>query len=181
MPIIKLKSSDDKVFEVDVKVAQLWCTIKTMLQDLGMIEDDEEPIPLSNVTGSILGLVVKWSTYHKDDVSPANEDEDEEEPWKKADDICEWDREFLKELAPGTLLELALAANYLDVNSLMNLTCKTIASMIRGKTPAQIKEKFNLNDSDVPMEEDSVCRQSDDHACKDLSVRGEDGAASSAS
>lgn len=93
MPNIKLKSSDDQVFDVDVKVAQQSVTIKTMLEDLGFTEEDEEePIPLPNVVGPILKKVLEWATYHKDD-PPLVEDENSE---KRTDDICDWDVEFLK-------------------------------------------------------------------------------------
>lgn len=93
MPQIKLKSCDDQVYEVDVKVAQCSITIKTMLEDLGMSEEEEEePIPLPNVNGSVLKKVLEWAQYHQDD-APVNEDEN---PEKRTDDICAWDTEFLK-------------------------------------------------------------------------------------
>ena len=67
MPNIHLKSSDDEVFEVDVEIAKASMTIKTMLEDLGMDDDDEEPVPLPNVNAAILRKVVNWATHHKDD------------------------------------------------------------------------------------------------------------------
>ena len=42
MPSIKLQSSDSEVFEVDVDIAKASMTIKTMLEDLGMDEEDDE-------------------------------------------------------------------------------------------------------------------------------------------
>ena len=54
MPNIKLQSSDGEIFEVDVDVAKLSVTIKTMLEDLGMDEEDDEAIPLPNVNAAIL-------------------------------------------------------------------------------------------------------------------------------
>lgn len=55
-------------------------------------EEEDEPIPLPNVNGTILKKVLEWASYHKDD-PPVNEDEN---PEKRTDDICEWDIEFLK-------------------------------------------------------------------------------------
>ena len=54
MPNIKLQSSDGEIFEVDVEIAKLSVTIKTMLEDLGMDEEDDEAIPLPNVNAAIL-------------------------------------------------------------------------------------------------------------------------------
>ena len=67
MPSIKLQSSDGETFPVDVEIAKQSITIKTMLEDLGMDEDDEESVPLPNVNAPILKKVLQWATYHKDD------------------------------------------------------------------------------------------------------------------
>jgi hypothetical protein len=37
---------------------------------------------------------------------------------------------------PGPLFELILAVNYLDIKSLLDVTCKGVAKMIQGKKPA---------------------------------------------
>ena len=114
MPSIKLQSSDGEVFSVDVEIAKQSVTIKTMLEDLGMDEDDEEVVPLPNVNAAILKKVIQWATYHKDDPPLPEDDENKE---KRTDDICSWDADFLK-VDQGTLFELILAANYLDIKVL---------------------------------------------------------------
>lgn len=53
MPI-KLKSSDGEVFDVDIEVAKASVTIKTMLEDLGVGENNDEIVPLPNVNSTIL-------------------------------------------------------------------------------------------------------------------------------
>ena len=55
--------------------------------------------------------VIQWATYHKDDPPPPEDDENKE---KRTDDISSWDSDFLK-VDQGTLFELILAANYLDI------------------------------------------------------------------
>jgi hypothetical protein len=50
---------------VDVEVAKMSSTVKTMLEDLGLQEDRTETIPLPNVRGEILKLVVQWCIQHK--------------------------------------------------------------------------------------------------------------------
>jgi S-phase kinase-associated protein 1 len=65
MPEIKLQSSDGEIFPVDVQIARCSLTIKTMLEDLGMEEGEEETIPLRNVNSAILRKVIQWATHHK--------------------------------------------------------------------------------------------------------------------
>ena len=67
--------------------------------------------------------VIQWCTYHKEDPPPPEDDDNRE---KRTDDIPSWDIEFLK-VDQGTLFELILAANYLDIKGLLDVTCKTVS------------------------------------------------------
>ena len=75
MPTIKLQSSDGEVFPVDVDIARQSVTIRTMLEDLGMEEEEDEAVPLPNVNAAILKKVIQWATYHKDDPPPPEDEE----------------------------------------------------------------------------------------------------------
>ncbi|KAG5284447.1 hypothetical protein AALO_G00026830 [Alosa alosa] len=155
MPTIKLQSSDGELFEVDVEIAKQSVTIKTMLEDLGMDDEgDDDPVPLPNVNAAILKKVIQWCTHHKDDPPPPEDDENKE---KRTDDIPVWDQEFLK-VDQGTLFELILAANYLDIKGLLDVTCKTVANMIKGKTPEEIRKTFNIK-NDFTEEEEAQVRK----------------------
>ncbi|KAH7847323.1 hypothetical protein Vadar_024737 [Vaccinium darrowii] len=57
------------------------------------------------------------------------------------------------------LFDLILAANYLDIKGLLDLTCQTVADMIKGKTPEEIRKTFNTTTSFTPEEEEEVRRE----------------------
>ena len=157
MPAIKLQSSDGEIFVVDLLIAKQSVTIKTMLEDLGMDEEDEEEVPLPNVNAATLKKVIQWASYHKDD-PPLPEDDDNKE--KRTDDISSWDTDFLK-VDQGTLFELILAANYLDIKGLLDVTCKTVANMIKGKTPEEIRKTFNIKNDLTPAEEEQIRKENE--------------------
>ncbi|KAF5394836.1 RNA polymerase II elongation factor [Paragonimus heterotremus] len=158
MPSIKFASSDGEVFDVDVAIARQSVLIKTMLDDLGLEEqEDEEPVPLPNVNAGILRKVIQWCTYHRDDPPPQEDDENKE---RRTDDIPSWDQEFLR-VDQGTLFELMLAANYLDIKGLLDVCCKTVANMIKGKTPEEIRKTFNIKCDFTPQEEEQVKKENE--------------------
>jgi len=157
MTTIKLQSSDGEIFETDVQIAKCSGTIKTMLEDCGMDEDQEALVPLPNVNSAILRKVLQWANYHKDDPQTSDDDENKE---KRTDDISSWDADFLK-VDQGTLFELILAANYLDTKGLLDVTCKTVANMIKGKTPEEIRKTFNIKNDFTAAEEEQVRKENE--------------------
>ncbi|CAF1650698.1 unnamed protein product [Adineta ricciae] len=112
------------------------------------MDEEEDVIPLPNVNSAILKKVIQWATHHKDDPPPPEDDENRE---KNTSDISSWDQDFLK-VDQGTLFELILAANYLDIKGLLDVTCKTVANMIKGKGPEEIRRTFNIKNDFTPQE-----------------------------
>ncbi|CAI5440517.1 unnamed protein product [Caenorhabditis angaria] len=154
---IKLLSSDNETFQVPRNVIRLSNTINTLLQDLGL--DDEEDagdaIPVQNVTSTILKKVIAWCQHHHEDPVAADDSDSRE---KRTDDISSWDVEFLK-VDQGTLFELILAANYLDIKGLLDVSCKTVANMIKGKSPEEIRRTFNIKNDFTPEEEEQIRKE----------------------
>jgi S-phase kinase-associated protein 1 len=68
---------------------------------------------------------------------------------------------FFFQVDQGTLFELILAANYLDIKGLLEVTCKTVANMIKGKTPDEIRKTFNIKNDFTPAEEEQVRKENE--------------------
>ncbi|KAJ3078993.1 hypothetical protein HDU99_000230, partial [Rhizoclosmatium hyalinum] len=66
---------------------------------------------------------------------------------RRVDDIEEWDAQFIK-VDNEVLFEIILAANYLDIKALLDLGCKSVANMIKGKTAQEARSIYiHLHDS----------------------------------
>ncbi|PSS12112.1 SKP1-like protein [Actinidia chinensis var. chinensis] len=142
---ILLKSSDDETFEVEETVALESQTIKHMIED----DCANTSIPLPNVTSKILAKVIEYCKRHVDAKADDKAAEDE---------LKTFDAEFVK-VDQAMLFDLILAANYLNIKSLLDLTCQTVADMIKGKTPEEIRKTFNIRNDFTPEEEEEVRRE----------------------
>eukprot|EP00250_Pteridium_aquilinum_P035040 c8508_g1_i1 orf=379-858(-) len=147
---VKLKASDDELFEVEEIVAFESQTIKDMVEDTGT----ESVIPLLNVSSKILSKVIEYCRYHALEVPKSSDDK----PALSEEDVKHWDAEFVK-VDQATLFDLILAANYLNIKNLLDLTCQSVADMIKGKTPEEIRKTFNIKNDFTPEEEEEVRRE----------------------
>ncbi|KAJ4765033.1 SKP1/ASK1-like protein [Rhynchospora pubera] len=143
--MIKLRSSEGEEFAVSEEVAKMSQTI------CHMIEDDciDGTIPLPNVNSEILRLVINYCEKHVLEEQPAGE---------STASLKEWDKQFLN-VDDGTIFYLILAANYLSIQGLLDLTCKKVADKMTGKTPEQIRKTFNIKNDYSPEEEEEVRRE----------------------
>ncbi|CAJ2655384.1 SKP1-like protein 1A [Trifolium pratense] len=144
---ILLKSSDGETFEVEQAIAVQSQTIKHMIDDNCA---DETGIPIPNVTGKIMAKVIEYCKKHVE--TPSFEEKPSEE------DLTKFDTDFITVDQP-TLFDLILAANYLDIKGLLDLGCKTVADMMRGKKPEEIRKTFNIKNDYSPEEEAEVRRE----------------------
>ncbi|KAG5551512.1 hypothetical protein RHGRI_009808 [Rhododendron griersonianum] len=119
-----------------------------------MIEDDcaDTGIPLPNVTSGVLSKVIEYCKKHAESPGPNDDDR------AGNDALKTFDAKFI-DVDQGLLFDLILAANYLDIKSLLDLTCQTVADMIKGKTPEEVRKIFNIVNDFTPEEEDEVRRE----------------------
>jgi len=154
-PVI-LKSSDGTNHTVSRPVAERSVLIKNLLSDIPL--EANEAIPIPNVNDTVLKKVIEWCEYHKND--PPSSDDDDSDNRKKSTDISEWDQKFMS-VDQELLFEIILAANYLDIKPLLDVGCKTVANMIKGKSPEEIRKTFNIQNDFTPEEEDQIKRENE--------------------
>jgi len=157
---VVLQSNDHPApvqFLVARDAAKMSGLIKDMLED----QDGDAVIPIPNVSGRTLKLVLDYVEYHYN-----NKADQIEKPLKtKIDDVIgEWDKAFLftdlvknhDEKQHETLIDVIMAANFLNIKDLLDLTCACVASMIKGKNPDQIRALFNIENDFTPEEEEKI-------------------------
>merc|ERR1711871_171155 len=145
---VTLKSKDGEEFQVDQDAAFMSDTIKNMIDDTG--DTGDEAVPLPNVESSILRKVIEYCTFHA---------AAQKEGAKPDEEKDSWDAKFVT-VDDEVLFNLILAANYLDIKSLLDLTCKKVAEYIKQcKTPEEIRKRFNIKNDFTPEEEEEVRRE----------------------
>ena len=150
MSTIRLQSCDGEIFHIDKIIAMKLKTVKTLLEDLG--DGDDEVIPLPNVSSDILKKIIQWTEHHK------NDPEDDDNQDKVPVEIPSWDSNFLN-TSVQTLVDLNMAANYLDIKGLLALTVRNFANMISGKTPEEIRKTFDMEDDMTEAEKAQVMKE----------------------
>lgn len=134
-------ASDGETFILEVAAATKLGAIKNMVED-GYSEGELAVIPLPNVDGKILGMVVEWCKKH------ANDDD--------KDKVKKWDEEFVNDKDEITLWHLTKAADYLISDELVELMTTKVANMIKDKTVEEIRELFNIENDFSPKEEEQI-------------------------
>lgn len=150
---VALVSQEGDSFEVPVKVAKMSELCKTMIDEETDDSNETQEIPLPNVKNNVLSKVIEFCQHYKEDAMT-----EIEKPLKSAnmfEVVQEWYANFVQ-VEQELLFELILAANYMDIKPLLDLTCATVASMIKGKTPEEIRKTFNIVNDFTPEEEAQV-------------------------
>ncbi|KAF9063819.1 Skp1 family, dimerization domain-containing protein [Rhodocollybia butyracea] len=137
--MVTLVTSDNEKFNAEKEVVERSVLIKNMLEDVG---ESDQPIPLP--------MFLEYCEHHRGEPLPAPDaDTSQDDTRKRTTDISEWDQKFIT-VDQEMLFEIILAANYLDIKSLLDVGCKTVANMIKGKTPEEIRKLFNIVNDFTP-------------------------------
>ncbi|XP_022759548.1 SKP1-like protein 1A [Durio zibethinus] len=142
--VLKIKTSDNEIFEVEEAVATMSKTIKIMAEDCS-----GEVIPLNNVHSTIFARVIEWCKKHVDDGEDL-------EYYKGA--LKNWDATFF-EVDQAVLYHLLTAANSLDIKPLLHQGCQRFVDMINGKTVEEIRQLLHIKNDFTNEEEDETLKK----------------------
>lgn len=138
MHIIRLQSADLDVVELDAEYARHSGWITSILEESVNL-DEQVCIPLTTINGVVLKKVIEWLVHHKDDLT-----EDDKEISSDFSSFT-WDREFF-DVEKEMLIDLVLAANFLDIRGLLEESCRAVADLIGSRSPTEIRQLFNCPD-----------------------------------
>jgi len=122
---------------IERKHAYISVLVKTSIEN----DSSATEVPLPGVTGPILSLVTQYMQHHKGVEPPIIE-----KPLRSKimREVCKdsWDAEFIDGIGDDRqkLYDLILAANYMDIKSLLHLGCAKVASLIKGQPLEKIKD-----------------------------------------
>jgi S-phase kinase-associated protein 1 len=166
MPVAKMselvKSMMDGTFELELCVflrflqtrpSVLHWTSRSRCTDENEDEGGTVEFPLPNVKSQVLKKVIEFCEHHL--TEPMTEIEKPLKSQNMKEVVQQWYADFV-DVEQVLLFELILAANYMDIKPLLDLTCATVASMIKGKSPEEIRTTFNIKNDFSPEEEAQV-------------------------
>jgi len=134
---LKLSSKDSKEFTLDKKFAFISNLVKTSMET----DSSASEVPMPGVKGDVLAKVVEYMNHHKGTEPPIIEKPLRSKIMK---DVCKdaWDADFIDKIGENRqqLYDLILAANYMDIKSLLHLGCAKVASLIKGQPLEKIKD-----------------------------------------
>ena len=147
---IKLLTKDSKELEITKKQAELSELLKQAINDY----PKESSFPLNEIDEKN-GEKIKEFLIHFDGVAPA----EIEKPLTSNDMKSltdEWSANFVDKMPLEDLVNLTVAANYMGINSLLDLCCAKIASLCKDKSEEEIFKTFNITETFSEEEKNKI-------------------------
>lgn len=143
MTKLKLVSQEGDIIEVDKEVAAQLSLIKDLVEDTNA----DETIPIPNIKTQVLRKVLEYCEKHK------AENPSKGEKSLEGSDLAEFDWKYIDIENQEEIFDIIEAANYLDVKPLLELSQAKVASLMKGKSPEEIRKVFNIKSDYTPEEE----------------------------
>ena len=151
--MIKLHTKDDETVEVRQCICEKSVLIKGLIEEAGT----DEPIPLPEVTKAGLEKVLVYCEY-LNDMPEGQEPPKINKPLSSVNMVeiaDEWNANYV-DLEQDALFALVMDANYLDIKSLLEVSCAKVTSYIKNKDVKEIRQYFKIENDFSPEEEASA-------------------------
>jgi S-phase kinase-associated protein 1 len=159
-------SKEGDVYEVPLSVAKMSKLVDETLSDDDKDDDDTDDgasggssdeyreIPLPNVTAVVLQKVVDYCTHYQQVEAMATI----QTPLRsgRLEDLVQpWYADFVK-VEKELLFDLVAAANFMDIQPLLDLTCLAVSILIKGKSAVELREMFNISNEHSQVESEAI-------------------------
>ncbi|GLJ35199.1 hypothetical protein SUGI_0708470 [Cryptomeria japonica] len=125
-------------------------TLSNMLKDTEDTGSETAPIKLGNVSSRIFNLIIEYGKHHVE-----AQKSDTSEPTA---DLKKRVRELVAD-DKDTLFQLMIAANFIHIQSLLDLSYQIVADDIAAcKDQQMIRQKYNIENDYSPEEEEVVLK-----------------------
>ena len=146
-----LRSFENESIEVETRVACVARLVRTMVvPHVDGERLEPQTIPLPNVKAVMIRKVLDFCRHELEAPMSAIARPLPSTDLHDCRGLSDWHVQFVDfgadEAAMQALFEMILAANYMDVKKLLELCCAKLASLIKGKTPAEIETVFQIED-----------------------------------
>lgn len=138
---IKLISKEGKEYSISKKAGDLSALIKNAREEIG----SDEAIPLVEVDDKSLDKILVYLNKWNGETPPEIEKPLKSSVLKEVTD--EWSADFIDDLDLETLTNITVSANFMEINSLLELACAKLASMCKDKSEEEIFKTFGIVDT----------------------------------
>ncbi|KAM3176587.1 hypothetical protein ACTXT7_006208 [Hymenolepis weldensis] len=131
---IRILTKDGHIYNVDKKLLMKSKLMKDLIDDVGNEEAENNiPFPLNYVSSRALDKVIIWCRHY-------------EEPFDESNSlhINVWDEEFFSDMESETLVDLTIAADYLDIPNLYEKCSQFYAKMLASNSVEKLQKMFGI-------------------------------------
>lgn len=146
MGLIKLKSSDLKLFEIDRHVLKNFKMIEDMLECIGLDESNIDVIPLKQIDSKILAIILKWAEHQQQQKLHTNQFTE------LSDQPSEFEQKFIQDYGERQIFEIINAARFLGAEALSDLLIRHIAKKLSSKPTGQVRNFTDIEEKKPKFE-----------------------------
>ncbi|VDL61002.1 unnamed protein product [Hymenolepis diminuta] len=131
---IRILTKDGHIFDVDKKLLMKSKLMKDLIDDVGNEEAENNiPFPLIYVSSRALEKVILWCQHYEEPIDESN-----------SLYISVWDENFFNNMESEIMVDLLIAADYLDIPDLYEKCSQFCAKILTSNSVEELRKIFGI-------------------------------------
>ena len=147
---IKIITKEGKEFTLSKKQCELSDLLKSAINDY----PQETSFPLNDLDEKNAELIKEFLSHYNGEAPKEIEKPIQSNEMKNLTD--EWSSSFIDKIPLEDLTNLTVAANYMGINSLLDLCCAKVASLCKDKSEDEILKTFKITEKFSEEEKNKI-------------------------